>query len=45
MLLDSVDSASAFQATGRQQLGRIIPHAVKHSLALLTMGKKLRETC
>ena len=33
-------SASTFQATGRQQLGRIIPHAVKHSLALLMMGKK-----
>ena len=34
-------SASALQATGRQQLGRIKLHAVKHSLALLRMGKKL----
>jgi hypothetical protein len=38
-------SASALQATGRQQLGCIIPHAVKHSLALLKMSKKLPETC
>ena len=37
-------SASAFQSTGRQQLGRIIPHAVKHSLALLRMAKKSPET-
>ena len=33
------------QATGRQQIGCIIPHAVKHSLALLMMGKKLLKTC
>ena len=39
-----IASASAFQATGRQQLGCIIPQAVKHSLALLRMGKKLSET-
>ena len=32
-------------ATGRQQLGCIIPQAVKHRLALLRMGKKLPETC
>ena len=38
-------SASAFQATGRQQRGCIILQAVKHSLALLKMGKKLSETC
>ena len=31
--------------TGQQQLGCIIPQAVKHSLALLRMGKKLPETC
>ena len=40
-----IDSASAFQATGPQQLGCIILHAVKHSLALLRMSKKLPETC
>ena len=38
-------SASAFQTTGRKQLECIIPHAVKHSLSLLRMGKKLLETC
>ena len=37
--------ASSFQNTGRQQHGCIIPHAVKHSLSLLRMGKKLPETC
>jgi hypothetical protein len=42
---EHIDSASAFQATGRQQLGCIIPHSVKHSIALLRMGKKLPETC
>ena len=42
---EQIVSISAFQATGRQQLGCIIPHAVKHSLALLRMGKKLPETC
>ena len=31
--------------TGRQQIGCIIPHAVKHSLSFLRMGKKLPETC
>ena len=36
---EHIDSASAFQATGRQQLGCIIPHSVKHSIALLRMGK------
>jgi hypothetical protein len=34
-------SASTFQATGRQQLGCTIPHAVKHVLAPLRMGKKI----
>jgi len=28
-----------FQAAGRQQLGCITPQAVKHSLALLKMGR------
>ena len=37
-------SSSAFQATYRQQLGCIIPHAVKHGLALLRMDKNLPET-
>ena len=36
---------SALQTTDRQQFGYIIPHAVSHSLALPTMGKKLPETC
>jgi len=31
--------------TGRQQLGCIITQVVKHSFALLRMGKKLPETC
>ena len=38
-------STSAFQATGRHLLGCIIPQAVKHSLALLRIRKKLPETC
>ena len=38
-------SASAFQTTGRQKLECIIPHAVKHSLVLLRMDKKLPKTC
>ena len=32
-------------STGRQKLGCIIPHAVKHSLALLRMGRKSPEAC
>ena len=32
-------------ASGRQQLGCIIPQAVKHSLALLRMGKKIAQKC
>ena len=32
-------------AGGLEQLGCIVPHAVKHSLALLRMGKKMPETC
>jgi len=36
---------AALQTTDRQQSGCIIPHAVNHSLALLSMGKKLPETC
>ena len=43
--LERGGSASAFQDTNRQQLGCIIPQAVKQSLALLRMGKKLPETC
>ena len=42
---EHIVSASTFQATGRQQLGCIIPLDVKHSLALLRVGKKLPETC
>ena len=42
---EHIVNASSFQATSRQQLGCIIPHAVKHSLGLLRMGKKLPETC
>ena len=38
-------TASSFHDTGRQQLDCIIQHAVKNSLALLRMGKKLPETC
>ena len=33
--------ASASKPSGRQQPGRIIPHAVKHSIVLLRMGKKV----
>jgi len=42
---EHIGSASAFQTTGRQQLGCIKSHAVKHNLALLRMSKKLRKTC
>ena len=42
---EHIVSNSALQATSRQQLGHILPHAVKHSLVLLRMGKKLPETC
>jgi len=38
-VLEGGGTASAFQDTGRQQLGCIIPQAVKHSPALLRMGK------
>ena len=39
------NSPKLLPATGRQQVGCIIPHAVKRSLALLRMGKKSSETC
>jgi len=41
----SVGGAVALQTTDRQQFGYIVPHAVNHILALLTMGIKLPETC
>jgi len=44
LYIEHLDSADAFQATGQQQLGRIIPQAVKRSLALLRIGKQLSET-
>jgi len=40
---EHIVSASAFQATSRQQLGCILLQAVKHSLALLRMGKKIAQ--
>jgi hypothetical protein len=40
---EHIDSASVLQTTGWQQLGCIKPHAVKISLELLRMGRKLPE--
>jgi len=41
----SIGGAATLQTTDRQQFGRLVPHAVKHSLAVLRMGIKLPETC